>query len=105
MRPFQPFELKIIANGLEHALEHRATSIKQILPGFAVFNACLLLSVIVFPVPCFSEESDSSLTKRRSHLVINYLFTFIIPDLSFLFRLAWPQNFFYILSLVTFSLV
>lgn len=38
MRPLQPFELKIIASGSEHALEHRTTLIKQILPGFAIFD-------------------------------------------------------------------
>lgn len=50
VRPFQPFELKIIANGLEHALEQRRTLIMQILPGFAIFNTYTLSGCFPSPV-------------------------------------------------------
>lgn len=81
VRPFQPFELKIIVNGLEHALEQTRTLIMQILPGFAI--STLILSVVVFPVLRFSEASASSLTEHHNHLFIICLLTFLMPALSF----------------------
>lgn len=88
VRPFQPFELKRIVNGLERAPEETRTLIMQILPGFAI--STLTLSVVVFPVLCFSEASASSLSEHHNHLFIICLFTFLMPALSFLFPLVGP---------------